>query len=102
MGQMQPAPARTERGRPQPILCLVDSMIDPWVNDDLLIDDCVCYGSRKAEPNPTAAARIDKSVLWPGIEGIFPVYQFGMEHDVALLGGMCSQIGQSFPVHQVF
>ena len=48
----------------------------------------------------SAAAGVDESVLRTGVEGIFPVYEFRMQADVALLRAGF-QVRQSFPVHEV-
>ena len=44
----------------------------------------------------SAASGVDESVLRAGIEGVFAVDKFGVEHHVALLA-LRFQVGQAFP-----
>ena len=102
VGEVQPAQPGFDRRGTQTILCLINGMIDPWIDDDFFVYDGICDRCCKAEGYPAAAAGVDKAVLGTGVESVFAFYQFRMEDDVPLLGRAGLQICQSFPGHKVF
>lgn len=59
------------------------------------------HGFGESPANTTAAAHVNKAILRAGIERIFALHVFGVEHHIPLLSGMTDKIGQAFPGHKV-
>ena len=102
MRKVQPAQVCLYRRGPQSVLPFIHCMIDPGIDDGLMIYLGVGDGIRETEAYASTCAGADKAVLRAGVECIFPVYEFRVKDHVALLWATCLQIGQSFPLNEVF
>ena len=62
----------------------------------LRVRDVVDEGPSDAAPR----AGVDETILRAGVEGVFPVHELGVQHDVALLRGGF-QVGQTLPADKI-
>ena len=102
MGQVQPALFRFDRRGAETVFAFLDRMIEARINDGFLFDRRVRDVRTEAPADAIAAARRRKIRHGTGVEGVFAVHEFRMQHTVALVQRRRFQIAQPFPRHQVF
>ena len=87
--------------RPFTVLHLFDGMIMAVVDDDFFFHFRMGYIIYQCPTDTAAVAGIDEIILRTGVQGIFTVYKFRVQNDIALLA-FGNQIRQSLPVLQIF
>lgn len=85
MRHVQPAFFGLDRRGALAVFDLLDSVISAAVDNDFLIDHCFFNAGRKTPADAAALARLNKTILRPGIEGVLAGDELGMQHHVALL-----------------
>ena len=80
--------------RPFSILHLFDCMIIAPVDNRFLSYLRMSHIVHQCPADSPSASGIDESVLRTGVKCIFPIDEFGMKHDIALLASGLQIIGQ--------
>ena len=85
MSKMKPSLRSLDRVRALSVFAFLDSMIVTMVDDLFLGYDHMLHALDKGPADASAASGIDETVLRTCVEGIFPVHELRMKHDITLL-----------------
>lgn len=86
VGDMDPASFPFDGHGASAIFRLGQGVIHTSADDFFLINDRMLNILTEAETDAATAAGLDKSIHRPGIEGVFSIDVFGMQHYISLLG----------------
>lgn len=83
------------------VLHLLDRVIEPHVDNLFIADFRAGHVVHQCPSDPAAeGSGGNKPLLRTGVKGIFPVHEFRVEHDVALLRGRLD-VGEALPMHEI-
>ena len=101
MHDVQPALGSLDGRGAGPVLYLLDGVVSFGIHQDLFIHFRRRHGIGEPPAYAATAAGIDEAVLGTGVEHVLAVHEFWMQHHIALLGTLGSQIRQALPVLEV-
>ena len=86
MCDMYPTFVCFDGGSSRTVFRFGNGVILPQTGHTLFVDDCMGDIIAQSETDSSAASGLDEIIHRSGIEGIFAIYEFRMQHYVSLLG----------------